>query len=95
MQHVPKTFVKKMRGDIGKGTKVKLQTSNNEMFVNMTMVGKQWRMNSGWRNFLKEESIEIDDVCVLELVDKKNDVIRISIFRRNTQVGTPLCAKDA
>lgn len=83
MQHVPLHFVKEMlKGSASGSCKVKLQYSDNEFdaSINRSCRG-HCRINAGWRTFIKKESIKVDDVCVLELINKEDYVIKISVFR--------------
>lgn len=89
VQHVPKTFVDEMDKKAS-GSQLKLQSPNYEMNAKLYIVREQYRMNTGWSKLVKKESIKVGDVCVLELVDKADNVIKVSIFKRS-QVWTPLC----
>lgn len=63
---------------------VKLQYSNEERKVIMISVGeRQCRLSKGWGSFVKENSVEVGDACVLELINKQDNVIKVSIFKRN------------
>lgn len=81
--HLPKTFVKEMREGSG-SCKVKLQYSDNELTASMYRAPQHSRINAGWNTIVKAESIRVNDVCVLELINKKDDVIKISVFRCNS-----------
>lgn len=80
MQHVPSTFRNKIckKGD----KEVKLQWLGEERRGVMRDVRGQCRITAGWGSFVKEKSIEVDDVCVLEFINREDDdVIRISNFK--------------
>lgn len=63
---------------------VKLQSLGEEWKVIMRNVGDQYRIYKGWGSFVKERSIEVGDVCVLELLNREDHVIQISIFKCNS-----------
>lgn len=60
---------------------VKLQSLGEEWKVIMRNIGEQYRIYKGWGSFVKEKSIEVGDVCVLELLNREDRVINISIFK--------------
>lgn len=78
MQHVPSAFRKKICKKEGDND-VKLQWSGEEWRAVMRNVRGQGRITAGWGTFVKDKSIEVDDVCVLEFINKEDDVIVIKI----------------
>ncbi|KAL8124823.1 hypothetical protein AgCh_012468 [Apium graveolens] len=84
--HVPNTFVKEMRkGPASGNCEVKLQYLDNVLKGTMNKAGGgSCRINAGWKAFIKQESIKLDDVCVFELINKEDDVIKISVFKCNS-----------
>ncbi|XP_050220094.1 B3 domain-containing transcription factor VRN1-like isoform X2 [Mercurialis annua] len=39
------------------------------------------RMNQGWKEFAKDNHLEIGDVCVFELIDRTNTRLKVAIFQ--------------
>lgn len=60
---------------------VRLQCLGKERKVIMRNVREQCRISKGWGAFVKENSIEVDDVCVLELISKEDALIKVTIFK--------------
>ncbi|KAK1383364.1 hypothetical protein POM88_021099 [Heracleum sosnowskyi] len=82
--HVPSAFRKKIYKKEG-DNEVKLQFLGEERRAIMRNVRGQCRITAGWGTFVKEKSIEVDDVCVLEFINREDDddVIKISNFNCN------------
>ena len=38
------------------------------------------RLGKGWVAFLKDNNLEVGDVCVFEVIEKKHVVLSVSIF---------------
>ncbi|KAK1383360.1 hypothetical protein POM88_021095 [Heracleum sosnowskyi] len=81
--HVPFALQKEMckKMDVNE---VKLQSLGEEWKVIMKNVSEQYRIYKGWGTFVKKRSIEVGDVCVLELLNREDYVIRVSIFKCNS-----------
>ncbi|XP_074375126.1 B3 domain-containing protein Os03g0212300-like [Apium graveolens] len=80
--HVPFAFQKEMCKKMSVN-EVKLLSLGEEWKMMMKYVSEQYRIYKGWGRFVKEKSIEVGDVCVLELLDRDEHVINISIFKCN------------
>ncbi|KAL1811661.1 hypothetical protein ACET3Z_021726 [Daucus carota] len=81
--HVPAAFVKQMNVSLG-ANKVKLQCRGKEWDAFLHTYGfphrDESRIVSGWSAFVEENSLQIGDACVLELIDREAAVIRVTIF---------------
>lgn len=82
MQHVPSSFVKQMNS-ASSSIKVKLQCRGKEWDAVISTYGITTKINNGWSVFAKENSLQIGDVCVLELINRKAALIRVTIFKCN------------
>ena len=83
MQHVPAAFVKQMNVSLG-ANKVKLECRGKEWdaFLHTYRFPHrdESRIVSGWSAFVEENSLQIGDACVLELIDREAAVVRVTIF---------------
>ncbi|KAK1373360.1 hypothetical protein POM88_029553 [Heracleum sosnowskyi] len=79
--YVPSTFVKQMNAKAG-GIKVKLQCWGKEWDAVVSTYGTVSVINNGWSTFTKKNSLQIGDCCVFELINRKDALIRVTIFKR-------------
>uniref|UniRef100_A0A5B7CCL1 TF-B3 domain-containing protein n=1 Tax=Davidia involucrata TaxID=16924 RepID=A0A5B7CCL1_DAVIN len=76
---IPLCFVNR---HMKEGTKrVKLQISNKSWSVNLSIYGRGSRLGGGWRKFARECNLGLGDVCVFELINRNDTVLKVSIFR--------------
>lgn len=80
MQHVPTSFVKEMNTTEG-GNKVKLQCRGREWDAEIDIHGISAKISNGWPSFAEQNILHFGDVCVLELMNRKDGLIRVTIFR--------------
>lgn len=77
--HIPWSFhnryVEKDRQD------VILVTSDRSWPVKVSKTDKATTLMRGWSTFCWDNTLEIDDVCVFELIEKNDFVLKVSIFR--------------
>ncbi|GMP31585.1 hypothetical protein CsSME_00005738 [Camellia sinensis var. sinensis] len=64
-------------------TTVKLQVSDKLWPVNLISYqsSSSAMLCGGFTAFAKEQSLQVGDVCIFELIDRDNDVLKVSIFR--------------
>lgn len=55
-----------------------LQVSNRSWPVKLNFTGI---FTSGWRAFVKDNTLQNGDVCIFELIKEKKAVMKVSIFR--------------
>ncbi|XWS22124.1 hypothetical protein CRYUN_Cryun29cG0007500 [Craigia yunnanensis] len=63
---------------------IKLQVSNKTWSVKMSNHPYYTRLNSGWGNFVKDNSLQEEDVCLFELIDNDDITFRVTIFGNNS-----------
>lgn len=80
MQYVPSTFVKHMNAKAD-AIKVKLQCWDKEWDALVSTYGMVLLINIGWSTFTKENSLQIGDACVLELINREDALIRVTICK--------------
>ncbi|KAK1373358.1 hypothetical protein POM88_029551 [Heracleum sosnowskyi] len=78
--YVPSSFVKKMNAASG-SIKVKLQCRGKEWDAVVNTYGITTKINIGWSKFARDNSLQIGDVCVFELIKQKDAVIRVTVFK--------------
>lgn len=61
--------------------KVKLHCRGKEWDAVLSIYGTASKLNRGWTKFVRENSLQIGDACVLELIKKKDARIRVTIFK--------------
>lgn len=42
------------------------------------------RLSAGWYQFVRDRALKVGDVCVFELIDRNDAVMKVSIFRCNS-----------
>ncbi|KAL7193193.1 hypothetical protein ACSBR2_024910 [Camellia fascicularis] len=64
-------------------TTVKLQVSDKLWPVNLISYqsSSSAMLRGGFTAFAKEQSLQVGDVCIFELIDRDDDVLKVSIFR--------------
>ncbi|KAM7510272.1 hypothetical protein LguiB_009147 [Lonicera macranthoides] len=78
---IPKPFAKM---HIKEGTStVKLQISNKSWPVKTIPLRKN-RLCGGWQSFACENSLELGDVCLFELIDRDDLVFKVTIFKHTS-----------
>lgn len=61
------------------------------VFLDKVWIVKLWRFGrriqiKEWANFAKENSLELGDVCVLQLMDAKDNTFKVTIFRKQSSL---------
>lgn len=73
---MPRQFTKK---HIKEGTSiVKLQISNKSWPVKAIQTS---RLCGGWRTFARENSLQLGDVCLFQLIDRDDPVFKVTVFK--------------
>ncbi|KAF9608851.1 hypothetical protein IFM89_011889 [Coptis chinensis] len=49
--------------------------------VMCTTVNQEYRIVKGWKEFVSDNHLEEDDICIFELVDKRHKILKVAIFR--------------
>ena len=64
------------------GNKVKLECRGKHWDAVVSTYRKKGSsmINGGWSAFVKENALQIGDTCVLELIDREDALIRVTIF---------------
>ncbi|KAL7224042.1 hypothetical protein ACSBR1_025487 [Camellia fascicularis] len=62
-------------------TTLKFQISDKLWPVNLTSNQRRALLCGGFPAFAKEQSLQVGDVCVFELIDRDDHVLKVSIFR--------------
>lgn len=75
MQFVPRKVLEHMKKSI---QAVKIEVLRNSWEVRIMTRG---RFSVDWKQCAMENSLQPNDVCVFELVDNKNSVFKLTIFR--------------
>ncbi|XP_017413767.1 B3 domain-containing transcription factor VRN1 isoform X2 [Vigna angularis] len=76
-KHVPK-FLNCMRGQ----KDVMLQMENREWWVKLICCREKYDVfSSGWSKFAKESNLEVDDVCIFELIDPAIPMLRVHVVK--------------
>nr|XP_017257554.1 PREDICTED: B3 domain-containing transcription factor VRN1-like [Daucus carota subsp. sativus] len=78
--YVPSTFVKQVNEAAG-SVKVKLQCRGKEWDALLSTYETLWWMHNGWSTFVEENSLQIGDACVLELIDREAALIKVTVFK--------------
>ena len=60
---------------------VTLQVAERSWLVKLKSYPTRCCLTSGWDIFAKENSLRADDICVFELIDMSDAVLRVSIFK--------------
>ena len=82
MQYVSTEFAKKY---VQRKISVKLQDSGGKRwpcqfrFRDGSAIPKT--ISKGWKSFVRDNGIKVGDVCVFELINRMNVVLKVSIFR--------------
>lgn len=86
MQHVPISFVKEHLHKLHtKEQIVKLQFGKKLWAVKLLCYSHASHFSSGWRLFREENKLQSGDACVFELINKKDVVFDVHIFRSAKQ----------
>ncbi|KAL6331699.1 hypothetical protein AAG906_016695 [Vitis piasezkii] len=59
-----------------------LQRDNNNTILSVSD-GRTWSFSSGWAKFVRDNSLEVGDVCAFELVKCTGTSLKVEIFRNN------------
>ncbi|XP_037493206.1 B3 domain-containing protein REM6 [Jatropha curcas] len=80
--HVPHDFLSEMQQS---KEKAKLQVGNRRWDVKLNLYANKMKhrgvLSAGWCQFARENSVQVGDVCVFELIDNQAVVMKVSIFR--------------
>ncbi|XP_023007492.1 B3 domain-containing transcription factor VRN1-like [Cucurbita maxima] len=78
--HIPSKFSEKyLKGVSGD---IRLQVSSGKQWrVRCVREGPGTKLTRGWANFVVENDLKEEDVCVFELLDIKDIVLKVTIFR--------------
>lgn len=79
-QHIPSKFAEKyLKGVSGDIT---LQVSSGKQWrVRCIREGPGTKLTRGWADFVVENDLKEEDVCVFELIDIKATALKVTIFR--------------
>ncbi|RVW58385.1 B3 domain-containing transcription factor VRN1 [Vitis vinifera] len=78
--HMPSRFAEKYLNGVSKF--IKLQTSDGKQWHVRCLSGEsRVKLSKGWTEFVKDNNLEEGDVCVFELINMENVVLKVSIFR--------------
>lgn len=61
--------------------KVTLQCRGKEWDVVINIPGTTAKINKGWALFAEQNALHIGDACVFELINRKDALIRVTIFK--------------
>lgn len=79
-QHMPSRFAEKYLNGVSKF--IKLQTSDGKQWHVRCLSGEsRVKLSKGWTEFVKDNNLEEGDVCVFELINMEDVVLKVSIFR--------------
>ncbi|VVA09619.1 PREDICTED: B3 [Prunus dulcis] len=78
---IPKSF---QASCIGKKKYVRLQDSKRRWIVKCISRRNSSRLSAGWYQFVRDRALKVGDVCVFELIDRNDAVMKVSIFRCNS-----------
>lgn len=79
-QHVPKAF--KEGYDTWKESEgVIIQFSERTWLADFVWTSIGYRLKNGWREFAKDSSLTVGDVCVFELVNPSKKLFKVIIYR--------------
>lgn len=59
----------------------KLQVGNRQWIVALRQYGSSVRLSAGWCLFYGDNGLEDGDSCLFEMVDTKNCVFKVTIFK--------------
>lgn len=77
--NIPSSFHRYMEKD---RHGVTLVASNRSWPVKLIKYGLHiWRFICGWTTFCRENKLKVGDVCVFELIEKNDFVLKVSVFR--------------
>lgn len=80
LQHITHTFeeaYKKWKNN----DKVILQVAGRTWTVYCNFNSNQCRFSRKWAKFVRDHSLDVDDVCVFELVNPSRKLLQVFIFR--------------
>ncbi|WJZ83789.1 hypothetical protein VitviT2T_003439 [Vitis vinifera] len=78
--HMPSRFAEKYLNGVSKF--IKLQTSDGKQWHVRCLSGEsRVKLSKGWTEFVKDNNLEEGDVCVFELINMEDVVLKVSIFR--------------
>ncbi|XP_059668853.1 B3 domain-containing protein REM19-like [Cornus florida] len=94
MQNIPVEFAMKIKYLLGVSEIVKLQVSDGRewcvRFIHACGHGGHGsKISKGWITFVKENNLVEGDICVFELVEVKDVVLKVSIFHIAEYAGQP------
>ncbi|KAI5319459.1 hypothetical protein L3X38_039167 [Prunus dulcis] len=78
---IPKSF---QTCCFGKKRYVRLQDSKRRWIVKCISRRNSSRLSAGWYQFVRDRALKVGDVCVFELIDRNDAVMKVSIFRCNS-----------
>ncbi|XVF60029.1 hypothetical protein PTKIN_Ptkin08bG0010000 [Pterospermum kingtungense] len=80
--HVRSSYLGRRCLDIVPETRpVTLQVAERSWHVQLITYRVKSCLTKGWFKFAEENSVKVDDICVFELVNRTNAVLRVSIFK--------------
>lgn len=74
---IPTEFLK--RHKIRNGNLVGLKVGGKSYKVEVSYNEGSWRFSKGWKEFVKGCSLKVGDICIFEMIDDENLVIKVSI----------------
>ncbi|KAK1373359.1 hypothetical protein POM88_029552 [Heracleum sosnowskyi] len=77
---VPSAFIKQMNTVAG-SKNVKLQCGGKEWDAVLSSHGDHRRLTHGWSTLAKQNSLQIGDACVLELINREDALIKVTVFK--------------
>ena len=79
LQYVPTEFGRKYL----KRKSIKLEDSTGRQWLLSCLFngGRNIRLSKGWNEFVEEKNLKEGDVCVFELVQREDVVLKVSIFQ--------------
>jgi hypothetical protein len=79
-QHIPSSFAQKYLNRVS--GLVTLQISDGQRWlVRCINEGNGAKLSQGWREFVLDNCLEEGDVCVFELINMEDIVLKVTIFR--------------
>ncbi|WOH10047.1 hypothetical protein DCAR_0729508 [Daucus carota subsp. sativus] len=57
------------------------RVGNETWPIGYTLCGERCTLNTNWKKFLKDNSLEVDDVCVFELIDPARKLFNVIVYQ--------------
>lgn len=78
-QHIPSSFARKY---LTVTAFIRLQVSNGKQWPVRCVSGKGGaKLSKGWTEFVWENNLEEGDVCIFELINMIDIVLKVTVFR--------------